>query len=157
MRRDVRRKAEQITRMLWAGYGPTRTAKLMGTTYDGVLRITKTPEFQAIDREVRGSVIGRMDASREKIRQEMEDALPEAVRVLLQNVREKHELKAALEVLDRDPARQFAKGAHAASQTTTNLGVQVRIDSQALAQAIADAKRTHEVMEKASRVKPTDA
>ena len=53
MRRQTRMKAEQIARMLWMGHSPTRVAHMMGISYDGLRHITKTPEFQEIDAEVR--------------------------------------------------------------------------------------------------------
>jgi Zn-dependent M32 family carboxypeptidase len=84
----------------------------------------------------------------------MEDAMPEAVEVLLQNLRQKHDLKAALEVLDRDPQRQSAKGSRSGQSTNVGVGVQVRIDSQALAQAIDEANKTHEMIERATKSKP---
>ena len=73
---------------------------------------------------------------REEMQDEMEDAVPEALRVLIANRREKCDLKGAPEILDGDPEWQFAKGSQApggAQSTTVGAGVQVRIDSQALA------------------------
>ena len=66
MQRGTRLKAEQISRMLWQGYGRSRTARMMGMSYEGLLRITKTPEYQDIDAEVRRRVIDSMDAVLER-------------------------------------------------------------------------------------------
>jgi hypothetical protein len=71
MRRDVRRKAEQIARMLWLGCDHSRTAQLMGMSCSGLLRITKTQEFQKIEDGVRQAVLGKMDDTLERLRQEM--------------------------------------------------------------------------------------
>jgi hypothetical protein len=106
------------------------------------LRITKTPEYQDIDAEVRRSALGSMDATlarrtdvaeiREEIRDEMENAVPEAWRVLIHNLRQKRDLKAALEILDRDPQRQFAKGSQGpgSQRPQIGVGIQVGIDSR---------------------------
>ena len=43
MNRTVKLKAEQIARLVVAGCPLTRVAIEMGMSYDGLLRITKTP------------------------------------------------------------------------------------------------------------------
>lgn len=156
--------------MLWQGYGRSRTAHMLGMSYEGLLRITKTDEYREIEERIRGQVLGGMDRTlarrtdvslaRQELNQEMEDAVPEAWRVLVANVRHKQNLKAALEVLDRDPEGQFAKYHARTSQGTqpvVGVGVQVQIDSQALAQAIHDADRTHELIDRAGKTKPAEA
>lgn len=170
MNEDSRKKAEQICRMLWQGYGRAQTARMMGMSYEGLLRITKTEEYREIDEIIRQQVLGGMDATlarrtdirnvRDELRDEMEDAVPEAWRVLIQNLRHKQNLKAALEVLDRDPERQFSKtgaGLRPVQNTNIGVGVQVQIDSQALAQAIQEADRTHELINRAGKSKPAEA
>ena len=114
MNRQVYIKAEQIARMRVKGIPMTRICIEMGMSYDGLVRITRDPTFLQIEDAVRQQVTGKMDArlaQRAQMEDEVEDAVPEAMKVLLENMRAKRDLKAALEVLDRDPQRQFAKGA----------------------------------------------
>ena len=112
MQRQVYIKAEQIARMRVKGIPMTRIAIEMGMSYDGLVRITRDPEFLKIEESVRNFVTQKMDSRLEKralMEDEVEDAVPEAMAVLLEQVRKKRDLRAALEVLDRDPQRQFAK------------------------------------------------
>lgn len=166
MTADTRKKAEQIARMLWQGYGRMRTARMMGMSYEGLLRITKLPEFLDIDAQIRQQVLGAQDAAlakradvsqvRDELNNEMEDAVPEAWRVLMQNLKHKRDLRAALEILDRDPQHQFAKSTRPQQPATVG-SVQVTIDSKALVQAVRDADKTHQMIERASTVKPAEA
>jgi hypothetical protein len=122
MNRQVYIKSEQIARMVVKGWPLTRIAVEMGMSYDGLIRITRQPEYLKIEEAVRLQVTGKMDArldKRAQMEQEFEDdAVPEAMKVLLENLK-KRDLKAALEVLDRDPKRQFAKGAKAPTTATS--------------------------------------
>jgi hypothetical protein len=113
MNRQVYIKAEQIARMRVKGIPMTRICIEMGMSYDGLVRITRAPEFLQIEDMVRQQVTGKMDArlaQRAAMEDEVVDAVPEAMKVLLEEVKKKKNLRAALEVLDRDPQRQFAKG-----------------------------------------------
>jgi hypothetical protein len=120
MNRQVYIKAEQIARFIVKGIPITRIAIEMGMSYDGLIRITRQPEYLAIEDSVRQQMVAKMDQrlakraemdlKREAIEEDMEEAVPEAMRILLDNVTKKRDLKSALEILDRDPQRQFAKG-----------------------------------------------
>ena len=112
MNRQVYIKAEQIARMIVKGWSKSKIAVQMGMSYDGLRRITECPEYIQIETAVRQQVTGKMDQvldKRAEMSDEIEDAVPDALRVLLDGVRHKHDLRAACEVLDRDPKRQFAK------------------------------------------------
>jgi hypothetical protein len=157
--RNVQIKAEQIARYIVGGAPLTRIAIEMGMSYDGLLRITKTDEYRQIEDEVRSRVLGQMDAKlsqridlRQQMADEMEDdAVPEAFKILLDNMRKKRDLKSALEVLDRDPRRQFAKGAsnaQAQAQQQPSGVIRPPIDRSALTQAMADADITHALLNK---------
>lgn len=167
---DVLKKAEQISRMLWQGFKRTQIAQMMGMSYEGLLRITKTEEYREIDERVRQEVLGKMDATlarrtdvsevRQELADEMEDAIPEAWQVLMANLRHKRDLKAALEILDRDPQHQFAKSTARPCGPPTQqigIGVAVQIDSQALAHAIEEADKTHRLIDRAAKVPPGEA
>jgi hypothetical protein len=170
MNRIVQLKAEQIARLVVQGVSMTRIAIEMGMSYDGLLRITKTEEYLAIQQEVQDRVLGRMDAKlaqrtdlRNQMADEMEDdAVPEAWKIVLDNLRKKRDLKTALEVLDRDPKRQFAKGAANAGNANASAspGAVPRpsLDHNVLQQAIAEADITHDLLEKDKlKVKPAQA
>lgn len=165
MNRLVYIKAEQIARLVVQNVPATKIALKMGMSYDGVLRIMKTEEYLQIESEVRAKLLGEMDAKlmqradiRSKMEDEMEDdAVPEAWKIVLDNLRKKRDLKTALEVLDRDPKRQFAKGA-ANAQAQQPAAQRPSIDSNALAQAVKDADITHGMLTKnSSQQKPAEA
>jgi hypothetical protein len=167
MHRQVEIKAEQIARMIVKGMPGTKIAIEMGMSYDGLQRILKQPEYLEIEQRIRTGVTAKMDArldKRAEMSDEVEDAVPEAMSVLLDAVRKKRDLKAALELLDRDPGRQFAKarpgamqplfgGASAAASTGPLAGVLPR---EALTQAVRDADLTHSILQNAAN-KPAEA
>jgi hypothetical protein len=159
MNQNVRLKAEQIARLIVQGVPKTKIAIEMGMSYDGLCRITKTEEYLMIEQEVQGRMLGQMDATlakradlRSKMADEMEDdAVPEAWKIVLDNLRKKRDLKTALEVLDRDPKRQFAKGASgAAAQPAAQPPPVPSLDKNVLAQAMVDADITHDLLQKTS-------
>jgi len=167
MNQTVKLKAEQIARLVVQGVPKSRIAIEMGMSYDGLIRITKTDEYLMIEQDVQGRMLGQMDAKlaqradlRKKMDDEMEDdAVPEAWKIVLDNLRKKRDLKTALEVLDRDPKRQFAKGAAGAqAQAQAAAAPRPVIDSAALSQAVADADITHELLQKDKlKTKPAQA
>jgi len=170
MRRNVYIKAEQIARFIIGGTPLTQIALKMGMSYEGLRRIIATDEYQEIEHEVKSRVLGVMDAKldartdmRQKLSDEMEDdAVPEAFRILIDNVKKKKDLKAALEVLDRDPRRQFAKGAAAAAAAQSAVqqpqAARPQIDRAALSQAMSEADITHTLLKnQKDEVKPAEA
>jgi hypothetical protein len=160
VQRRVVIKAEQIARMVVKGMKVSRIAIEMGMSNDGVGRILRNPDYLAIEEGIRKGTLARMDARLEKraeLGEDVEDAVPEALEVLLDAVRKKRDLKAALEVLDRDPQRQFAKGnasRQPAAQAPT-VGSQPSLPADALDQAIRDADLTHTILQK--QAKPAEA
>lgn len=102
--------------MVVKGIPLSRIAVEMGMSYDGLRRITMQPEYQKIEEAVRRQVTAKMDARlarRADMEDEVDDAVPEALQILLDGVRRKRDMRAALELLDRDPSRQFTKGGSA--------------------------------------------
>jgi len=95
-------------------------------------------------------------AKRAEMADEVEDTIPEAMKVLLEGVVVRRDLRAALELLDRDPSRQFAKVSRSATATTQ--GSQQAIDATVLDNAVKDAEKTHSIlMRDAERTKPVEA
>lgn len=160
MNRQVEIKCEQIARMIVKGMPKTKIAIEMGMSYDGLMRITRDSQYLLIEENIRKGVIDKMDvrlAKRAEMSGEMEDAVPEALRILIDQLMKKRDLRAALEVLDRDPRRQFSK-------STTN-----RVDplqpgapvmtSERLATIVSKADITHQILEKEHQplTKPAEA
>ena len=151
MNRQVEIKCEQIARMLVKGLSKTRIAVEMGMSYDGLIRITRCPEYLVIEEQVRNAVVGKMDArlaKRAAMETELEDHVPEAMKVLIENVCKKRDLRAALEVLDRDPKRQFAKG-NSVQPVTANGVSASGLNTDALTQAVKEADITHTLLQNA--------
>lgn len=150
MIRQVEIKAEQIARMIVKGIPKTRIAIEMGMSYEGLTRITYEPAYLLIEERVRNEVLGKMDArlaKRAEMSDEVEDAVPDAMQVLLDAVTKKRDLRAALELLDRDPARQFAKTKQTQLSSTT---LQTGLASDTLSQAVKEADLTHKVLQDAA-------
>jgi hypothetical protein len=148
MNRQVYIKCDQIARMIVKGMPKTRIALEMGMSYDGLVRITREPEYLKIEEDVRNVVVGKMDARlarRAEMNDDVEEAVPEAMKVLLDAVTKKRDLRAALEVLDRDPQRQFAK-AKTVTLGPNGVGVTGGLASDALASAVKDADLTHTIL-----------
>lgn len=153
MNRRVEIKAEQIARLVVKGWKGTQIAIEMGMSYDGLQRILRQPEYLAIEQRVRQEVLGRMDArlaKRAAMEEEVEDTVPEAMRILIDQVTKKRDLKAALELLDRDPRRQFSKSKPGAQPDAS--GVAPGLGSEALGAAIKDADLTHSLIQKKQQV-----
>lgn len=157
MNRQVYIKCDQIARMIVKGMPKTRIAIEMGMSYDGLVRITRCPEYLTIEEDVRNAVVGKMDArlaKRASMETEVEDTVPEALRVLIDHVNKKRDLRAALEVLDRDPQRQFAK--NATTKPVNPLTAGTPINGDVLSQAVKDADITHTLLQNAKPQTSTD-
>ena len=112
MNRQVEIKAEQIARMVVAGMKHTRIAEQMNLSYSGLKRILECSDYLEIENRVRKTVVTQMDAKlaqRAQMQNDLEDAVPDALKVLVDQVRVKKDLRAALEILDRDPSRTLTK------------------------------------------------
>lgn len=116
MNSQVKIKAEQIARMIVAGKKATQIALEMNMSYGGLQRILACPEYKAIENDVRATNLGNMDASlakRAQLVKDLDDAVPDAMQCLIDAVKQKRDLRMALQaatqVLDRDPRKQFTK------------------------------------------------
>lgn len=157
MNRQVEIKVEQIARMVVKGMKLTQIAIEMGMSYTGLLQITRRPEYLMVEERVRNGVVGKMDArlvKRAQMEVEVEDAVPEALQVLLDGVLKKRDLKSALELLDRDPRRQFAK-TRPAGAVDPNANPATTMSSEAFAAAVKDADLTHQILTKQQAAQAT--
>lgn len=158
MRSGAEIKAEQIARMIVKGVPKVEIAREMGMQYGALMQLTVSPEYKRIEDEVRCRIIRRMDErleQRARMVEDVEDAVPEALQVLLDNVRQKKNLRAALELLDRDPHHTLVK---ASRQEANNKPPE--ISSEALAHAVKEANWTEKLIEQASALdaqKPAEA
>ncbi len=146
MNRQVEIKVEQIARMIVAGLKATRVAEQMNMSYGGLQRILACPEYRAIEAKVRSGVVGKMDSvldRRAQLQQEVEEAVPEACKVLLEHVKVRRDLRAALELLDRDPQRTLTKSSR--SEPPAQVPGQ-GLPQSVIDKAMQDVKRTNEVM-----------
>jgi hypothetical protein len=151
--------AEQVARMMVAGMKPHEIAQELGYSYAGLQRIIQCPEYVEIETQVRKKMNDKMDEvldRRAEMKKEVEAAVPEAIKLLLDAMREKHDLRAALELLDRDPKRDFVKASRSQPVEPEKTG----ISSEALASLVRDADLTHKIMQQASALdeqKPAEA
>lgn len=156
MNRQVEIKAEQIARMVVAGMRATRIAEQMQLSYAGLQRILQCQEYIDIETRVRKENIGKMDAAldaRAQLKNDLDDAVPDALKVLIDQVKQKRDLRAALEVLDRDPKRTFAKGGQQIIQTPAG----GQIPQSVLDTAVRDAEHTREILIRVPQGKPAEA
>lgn len=158
MNRQAQIKAEQIARMIVKGMKGTRIAVELGMSYDGVQRILRHPEYLKIESEVRTGVLSKMDARLDKrasMSEEVEDAIPDALAVLLDAVKKKRDLKASLELLDRDPNRQFAKNKQSTIAAQPPATPTLGLSDDALNEVMKQADITHNILQ--SPGKPAEA
>jgi hypothetical protein len=156
MNRQVEIKAEQIARMIVAGLRATRIAEQMNLSYAGLQRILQCQEYIDIETRVRRENLGKMDAAldeRAQLKNELDDAVPDALRVLVDQVKIKRDLRAALEVLDRDPKRTFAKGGQQIIQAPNGAS----IPQSVLDTAVRESERTREILIRVPQAKPAEA
>lgn len=157
--RSIEIKAEQIARLMVACIPPHEIAQKLQISFASLERILHCPEYMLIEKQVRDRVNQKLDEEvdrRAVMKKAVEEAVPEAIELLLAAMREKKDLRAALELLDRDPKRDFVK----ASRTQPPEDQRIGISSQALASAVRDAELTHKIMQQASSLdgqKPAEA
>jgi hypothetical protein len=152
--KQIEIKAEQIARMRAADIPKAKIAHAMDLTYPGLKRIMDTPEYEAIEKRVFQGVKDYMDErlkqrinERIKLGEDMEDAVSDAVKVLLDALRNKKDFRAALEVLDRDPKHSFGKGSRQMERAEAPA-----ISAEALSSAIKEADVTQKIMKSVERI-----
>jgi hypothetical protein len=117
---------EQLARLRVAGIKDNIIAAKLGMTQSGLSRILALPEYQDVEAAVLQGTVSKMDAAlagrADALKEYFKQGVPVALRALVESVTQSRDLRArisaAAELLDRDPDKQFVKGA-------------VRIDPQA--------------------------
>jgi hypothetical protein len=106
-------KIPQIARWSIAGITDRRIADMLGMTTGGLAQLLATPEYQDYEAALMNGHLSAMDRALagkvEAIHQECRNAVPAALRCLVDVVTQRRDLKAAMaaakEILDRDPDR----------------------------------------------------
>lgn len=110
---------EQLARMRVAGIRDNIIAAKLGMTQSGLSRILALPEYKELEEAVLMGTVSKMDQALAGRADAMKDYLrqgvPVALRALVETVSQTKDLRARLsaasELLDRDPDRNFVKGA----------------------------------------------
>lgn len=114
-------KIPQIARWRIAGVSDGRIAQLINMTPSGLARLLATPEYVEYEAALMQGHLTAMDRALsgkvEAIHNELRQAVPAALRALVDTVTQRRDLKAAMaaakEILDRDPDRTLV---HAGEQ-----------------------------------------
>lgn len=109
-------KLEQIARLRVSGANDVSIAQTLGISYGGLARIIALQEYKECEARIHRQVLGTMDAALadsrtqlirkqkvEALREQIRDAVPDALRNVLEAVQVKRDLRASFELLDRDP------------------------------------------------------
>ena len=148
-------RAELIANMVVAGVERPKIARALDMTYPNLRQLMSTPEYQIIEERIANQVKGQMDEitservkRRLALKEEVEDAVSDAIQVLLQKLRKDKDLRAALEILDRDPQHDFAKGSR---QAEVKLKTPA-ISSEAMSNALKEAEITQKIIQAAEKL-----
>lgn len=110
---------EQLARMRTAGIRDNIIAAKLGMTQSGLSRILALPEYKELEESVLMGVVSKMDSAlagrADLMKDYLRQGVPIALRALVETVTQTRDLKARLsaasELLDRDPDKNFVKGA----------------------------------------------
>lgn len=151
-------RAELIAQMVCAGIEKVQITKDLCITRKRLEFLMATPEYQAIELRISDASKRKMQEladqrlqQRLALRTEVEDAVDKAIRVLLKKLNEsdgKEQLRAALEILDRDPRHDFTK----ASRQTEKGNSPPPISPEALSNAVKEAGVTHNIIEASQKL-----
>jgi hypothetical protein len=152
----VQIKMEQIARLRVSAMADTRVAQIVGISYGGLQRIIALKEYKDLERIVREAVVGKMDDALERRRidvmkasSELQDAVPDALRFIIETAKQGKDLRARLiaskELLDRDPNAAFCKSITKARNPDGQV-VTGQLPEQVIEQAKREAERAAEVL-----------
>lgn len=118
-------KLVQIARLRCMGWKDDVICNHLGLSRSGLSQITSRPEYKDVENSVLEGKVSKMDellaGQVEEQKRVMEVAVPMALRALVDNVAQRKDLracmKAAEEILDRDPKRTFAKQSRTVSDS----------------------------------------
>ncbi len=149
MKATILYKLNQIARLrLFSGMKDGSVATLVGLTQSGLSRIIALPEYQEIERQLLEGGITKLDEAVAEKHEEMKKlfapAVPAAMRTLIEVVTQRRDLRAAvaasIEVLDRDPDRNFTKASRHDSENTRANAVPAGVLASAMTATTAVAK-----------------
>ena len=108
-------KIPQIARWRIAGISDRKIQQLLGMSGSGLAQILASPEYIEYEAALLNGHLSAMDRALagkvDAIHQEMRQAVPAALRALVDTVTQRRDLKAAMaaakEILDRDPDRSL--------------------------------------------------
>lgn len=106
-------KIPQVARWRIAGITDRKIADMLGMSVSGLARLLASPEYQDYEAALMNGHLSAMDRALagkvEAIHNECRQAVPAALRCLVDTVTQRRDLKAAMaaakEILDRDPDR----------------------------------------------------
>jgi hypothetical protein len=106
-------KIPQIVRWRVAGITDTKIGQMLGMSVSGLAHLLASPEYIEAESAYMNGHLSAMDRAMagkvDAINQEMRNAVPAALRCLVDTVTQRRDLKAAMaaakEILDRDPDR----------------------------------------------------
>lgn len=106
-------KIPQIARWRIAGVTDRKIGQMLGMSTSGLARILSSPEYMEYEAALMNGHLSAMDRALagkvEAIHNEVRQAVPAALRCLVDTVTQRRDLKAAMaaakEILDRDPDR----------------------------------------------------
>jgi hypothetical protein len=147
-------KIPQIARWRIAGVSDKKIGDMLGMTVSGLARLLATPEYQEYEAALMNGHLMSMDRALagkvEAIHNECRQAVPAALRTLVDVVTQRRDLKAAFaaakEILDRDPDRTLPASA---SEEAVAPGVPVAVldaaaeEGNKIAQDYVDKKKVN--------------
>jgi hypothetical protein len=110
---------EQLARMRVAGIRDNIIAAKLGMSQSGLSRILALPEYKEVEDAVLNGVVSKMDSALAGRGDALKDyariGVPIALRALVEACTQRRDLRACIsaagELLDRDPDKNFVKGA----------------------------------------------
>lgn len=110
-------KMEQIARFRVAGAKDVAIARQLNLTNSGLQRILRTIDYLEIQQNVLGCQLDKMDVVLNEnvglMRKTFDTAVPAALRFMVEQVKQKRDLRAAMKaaenILDRDPEGRYVK------------------------------------------------
>lgn len=165
----VQMKLEQIARLRVAGNKDLAIAEEIGLSYAGLARILALPEYKECEARVHDELIGKMDNAladsrtelirkkkAEALKQQIRDAVPDALQNVLDAVQQKRDLRASLELLDRDPDCVAIKRNKSTVEASVTPG-QARLTQTTVDKIRQDADATRDLLIKTGQVVQAEA
>jgi hypothetical protein len=142
----------QIIRWRAAGVTDKKIADMLGLTPQAIAKVIQTPEYIEEETAYMNAHISKMDEALagkiDIIHQNFRQAVPAAMRALVDAVTQRRDLKTAIaaagEILDRDPDRTLAKQ----SQAKSSEQEVPRLPDEVLAQAVKESNAIADMLNK---------